>query len=381
MRKTFCIILSLALIFCKISAYALSVSAKSAALIDFYSGEILYEKNAHLRLPMASTTKIMTALCAIENGNLSDVVTVDKRAVGVEGSSMYLGYNEKITLENLIYGLMLSSGNDAAVAIALHISGSIDAFADLMNKTANKIGAHNTSFKNPNGLDDENHFTTAYDLAMITRYAMHNEKFCEIVSSKEKKIPWEGRSYGRTLRNHNKLLFLLDYCDGVKTGFTKRSGRCLVSSANKDNLRVIAVTLYDPDDWKDHKNMLSYAVDNFKAVNLAEKGGYAMSANVDNSDTQSVKCVFANDVFITVKKDENINAVYNYDALPHLNAPVKCGDAVCEMGISAGGKEIKAKIISAENAEKKKTIKDKMRKSPFSKNLGKIFEIWTLSTF
>ena len=210
MRKVLCLILASAVFLCGADVSALSVSAKSAVLIDFYSGDVLFEKNASQRLSMASTTKIMTAICAIENADLSEVVTVDKRAVGVEGSSMYLGYGEKITVENLVYGLMLSSGNDAAVALALHVSGSVENFARLMNDTAEKIGAVNTSFKNPNGLDEEGHYTTAYDLAMITRYAMHNEKFCEIVSSKQKKMPWEGRTYGRTLRNHNKLLFLLD---------------------------------------------------------------------------------------------------------------------------------------------------------------------------
>lgn len=376
MRKIFCVIMSLMLLVPANFAYAVSVSAKSAVLIDFYSGRILYEKNAYSRLPMASTTKIMTALCAIENGNLAETVTVDKRAVGVEGSSMYLGYNEKITLENLVYGLMLSSGNDAAVAIAIHISGSVEAFADLMNKTAKKIGANNTSFKNPNGLDDENHFTTAYDLAMITRYAMNNESFCSIVSSKEKKMPWDDRNYGRTLRNHNKLLFLLDYCDGVKTGFTKRSGRCLVSSANKDGLRVIAVTLSAPDDWNDHKNMLRYAIDNYKAVCVAEKGGYAMSANVDNSEKDSVKCVFADDIFITVKKDENLNVTYESTPQITLPAPVNYGDKVCSLNINANGLNITANLISADSADKNKSIKEKMCEKEFSKNFLTLFKTW-----
>ena len=171
MRKVLCLILASAVFLCGADVSALSVSAKSAVLIDFYSGDVLFEKNASQRLSMASTTKIMTAICAIENADLSEVVTVDKRAVGVEGSSMYLGYGEKITVENLVYGLMLSSGNDAAVALALHVSGSVENFARLMNDTAEKIGAVNTSFKNPNGLDEEGHYTTAYDLAMITRYA------------------------------------------------------------------------------------------------------------------------------------------------------------------------------------------------------------------
>lgn len=376
MRKFFCLILASAVFLCGADVSAVSVSAKSAVLIDFYSGDVLLEKNASQRLPMASTTKIMTALCALENADLSEVVTVDKRAVGVEGSSMYLGYGEKITVENLIYGLMLSSGNDAAVALALHVSGSVENFARLMNETAKKIGAVNTSFKNPNGLDEEGHYTTAYDLAMITRYAMHNEKFCKIVSSKQKKMPWEGRTYGRTLRNHNKLLFLLDYCDGVKTGFTKRSGRCLVSSANKDNLRVVAVTLYAPDDWNDHKNMLLYAIDNYKAVNIVKKGDYAFTAPISGADKKYVKCVFADDIFVTAKKGENIDISFDYGEKIHLNAPVSAGENVCKINITAENRRISADIVSAENADNEKNIKEKICGGAFVGNVGRIFEIW-----
>lgn len=376
LRKVLCLILAFACFWCGADVSAVSVSAKSAVLIDFYSGDILFEKNASQRLSMASTTKIMTAICAIENADLSEVVTVDKRAVGVEGSSMYLGYGEKITVENLVYGLMLSSGNDAAVALALHVSGSIENFARLMNDTAKKIGAVNTSFKNPNGLDEEGHYTTAYDLAMITRYAMQNEKFCEIVSTKQKKMPWQGRTYGRTLRNHNKLLFLTDYCDGVKTGFTKRSGRCLVSSANKDNLRVIAVTLYAPDDWNDHKNMMSYAIDNYKAVNIVKKGEYAFTAPVSGSDKEYVKCVFADDIFVTAKKDDNVDISFEYGENTHLDAPVKIGADIGKININAGNRRISAKVVSCENADKKKNIKEKISGGAFSENAGKIFEIW-----
>lgn len=381
MRRIFCFLLILTQLYRGTSAYAVSVSAKSAVLIDFYSGDVLFEKNASQRLSMASTTKIMTAICAIENADLTEIVTVDKRAVGVEGSSMYLDYGEKITVENLIYGLMLSSGNDAAVALALHISGSVEKFAALMNDTAKKIGVSNTSFKNPNGLDEEGHYTTAYDLAMITRYAMHNEKFCEIVSSKQKKMPWGNRTYGRTLRNHNKLLFLLDCCDGVKTGFTKRSGRCLVSSANKDNLRVIAVTLYAPDDWNDHKNMIFHAIENYRAERIVKKGEYAMTAQVSGSDKEYVKCVFADDVFVTAKKNENVNIRFDYGENISLAAPIKINQSICKINISAGGKSIAADVISGENAEKEKNIKEKLSGGKFFENAQRIFEIWLRNAF
>lgn len=195
-----------------------AVSAKSAVLIDTKTGSVLYEKNARQKLPMASTTKIMTAICALEAGNLDETFEIHPSAVGVEGSSIYLAHGETMTLRDLVYGLMLNSGNDAAVAIAMQVSGSVEAFAALMNDTAAKIGVQDTQFQNPNGLDDPQHYTTAYDLAQITRYGMQIPAFTEIVSTKTKRIPWQNKENGRLLSNHNKMLSLYEGADGVKTG-------------------------------------------------------------------------------------------------------------------------------------------------------------------
>lgn len=195
-----------------------SVSAKSAALIDTMTGSVLYEKNAYQKLPMASTTKIMTAICALEAGNLDEAFEIHPAAVGVEGSSIYLAHGETMTMRDLVYGLMLNSGNDAAVAIAMRVSGSIEDFAALMNDTAARIGVKDTHFQNPNGLDDPQHYTTAYDLAQITRYGMRVPEFAEIVSTKSKRIPWQNKENGRLLSNHNKMLSLYQGADGVKTG-------------------------------------------------------------------------------------------------------------------------------------------------------------------
>ena len=197
---------------------ASAISAKSAILIDSGSGRVLYEHNSYEKLPMASTTKIMTGLLACESGKLSKNVKVSAFASVTEGSSLWLKIGEKQTLENLTYGLMLKSGNDAAVAIAEYLGGSIDAFALLMNKRAREIGAVNTDFKNPHGLDSDGHYTTAYDLALIAREAMKNEKFSEIVSTKTYSIPMQGEKWDRALKNHNRLLWNYDGCNGIKTG-------------------------------------------------------------------------------------------------------------------------------------------------------------------
>lgn len=218
-KNVVCIFILLSLIFIPVKpTHALGVSAQYACLIDSLSGKVLYEKNAYARHSMASTTKIMTALVALENGNMDDVVTVSANAAGTEGSSIYLKAGEKITLQNLLYGLMLESGNDAAIAIAEHIGGSVERFAEMMNEKAASIGANNTQFKNPNGLDEEGHYTTAYDLALITREALRNKNFAEIVATKQKTIRNLDESFPRSLSNHNKLLSLYSGCDGVKTG-------------------------------------------------------------------------------------------------------------------------------------------------------------------
>lgn len=230
------------------------VSAHSAIVMEASTGQTIFEKDADTRRPMASTTKIMTALCAIESGLMSEIITVAPEAVGIEGSSVYLEAGDKLTLESLVYALMLESANDAAAAIAVGVSGSIEAFCELMNKKAAELGLSDTCFKNPHGLSAEGHYTTARELAKLTAYAMNNETFKKIVSTDSFRIEFGEKV--RYLRNHNKMLHLYDGAIGVKTGFTKSSGRCLVSAAERDGLMLVAVTLNAPDDWNDHTVML-----------------------------------------------------------------------------------------------------------------------------
>ncbi len=253
---------------------ALSVSARSAILIEQESGRILYEKDAHKRMRIASITKIMTAIIAIESGKLNDMVKVSNKAVGTEGSSLYLQPNEEIKLEHLVYGLMLRSGNDSAVAIAEHVGGSLDGFVFLMNQKAEEIGMQNTEFANPHGLDDhENHFSSAYDMAILTRYAMKNEKFREISSTKVYRAPNPNEKWDRVWRNKNKLLTkLYPYSTGGKTGYTKRAKRTLVSTASKDGTNLVAVTINASDDWNDHMRMFNTAFDTYDVVKVVEEG-------------------------------------------------------------------------------------------------------------
>ena len=230
-------------------AEAIGTSATSAILMDVESGRVLYEQNADAQMLIASTTKILTALVAIREGNLSDIVTVTQEAAATEGSSMYLEAGEKLTLETLLYGLLLCSGNDAAVAIADHIGGSQEGFAQMMNETAQEIGMENSSFANPNGLDHEQHYSTARDMALLACVAVENETLVRIASTRSV------TTGGRTMTNHNKLLSYVDGCIGLKTGYTRAAGRTLVSCAERNGQRLVAVTLQDGNDWADHQKI------------------------------------------------------------------------------------------------------------------------------
>jgi len=230
-------------------------SARAACILDMQTGRVLFESNMHERLPMASTTKVMTAMLAIEHGSLSDTVVCSENAFGVSGTSAYLQKGETLTLEQMLLGLMLVSGNDAAVAIAEHIGGTVDGFISMMNARAREIGAVNTRFANPHGLPAEGHYTTAYDLARIAREAMQSDTFRRIVSTKKASIPWAGRSYNRQLTNKNRLLSDYPGATGVKTGYTSKAGRCLVFGAQRDGLELIGVVL-NCGNWFDEAQRL-----------------------------------------------------------------------------------------------------------------------------
>ncbi len=305
------------------------VSARAAILIDSKTGSILYEKNAYEKLPMASTTKIITAITAIDNGNVNDIVTVSRNASYTEGSSVYLREGEKISLSNLLYALMLESGNDAAVAIAEHISGNAENFALLMNETCKKAGATDTNCINPNGLHDDMHFTTARDLAIITSYALKNDLFRKIVATEYENISSESGEQSRSLTNHNKLLKTYDGAIGVKTGYTKKAGRCLVSAAKRGEIESIAVTLNAPDDWNDHKAMLEYSFNNFGEMLCIVKANEILgTAEVLGNKNGKVSYCTITDFNIR-KISSNIESVeikHNIDK--NLKAPIQKGEII-----------------------------------------------------
>lgn len=268
MRKFTGILLSLALIFAvKIPARAeLAVSAKAAILMHADSGRVLYEKNADDHMLIASTTKIMTAIVVLEHCELDDLVEVDSRSAGIEGSSMYLKAGESYTVEDLLYGLLLVSGNDAASALALHVADSMEEFAELMNAKAAELGMTESSFKNAHGLDEEGHYSTARDMAKLAAYCMGNEDFARIAGTVSHTVGEQ------TLVNHNRLLREYDGCLGLKTGYTMAAGRTLVTCAERDGARYVCVTLNDPDDWDDHKALYDWAFANYSFAEVIPAG-------------------------------------------------------------------------------------------------------------
>ncbi len=248
------------------SQAAPSTYAKSAILMDGYTGAVLYSHCANERSLIASTTKIMTALVVLEHCDVETEFTVPPEATKIEGSSMYLKPGEVLTVRELLYGLMLHSGNDAAVALALACSDSVEEFVALMNLKAQELELKNTHFENPNGLDGENHYSTAYDLAKLSQYALNNESFKEIVSTKSIHL---GERY---FSNHNKLLWLVEGAIGVKTGYTRAAGRILVSAAEQKGRRLIAVTICDGNDWNDHAALYKYGFEQYEEKTVISAG-------------------------------------------------------------------------------------------------------------
>ncbi|MBE6694603.1 MAG: D-alanyl-D-alanine carboxypeptidase [Ruminococcaceae bacterium] len=312
------------------SALALSengLSANSAVLIEASEGRIIYSHNPNKPLPMASTTKIMTALVAIEKLPLDTVVTVVREAVGIEGSSVYLYEGEELTLDQLLYALMLESANDAAAAIAYAVAGGIDEFAALMNKKAEELGLVNTHFTNPHGLDEEGHYTTAYELAKITAAALENDFFREVVSTKKKTIPMRGGEGTRVLINHNKMLRSYEGAIGVKTGFTKKSGRCLVSAAERDGLTLIAVTIGAPDDWHDHTLMLDYGFASYESLTICADGQFTAPLWLVGGEAEYV--IVKNQGELSCVLPKNCGEIRMTVEMPRFEfAPVREGDTV-----------------------------------------------------
>ena len=320
-------ILAAALVFpCK------AVSAESAILLDAQTGRVLYEKQADKQSLIASTTKIMTALVVCEQTNVLDRVRIPQQAVGIEGSSMYLKVGEVMTVQELLYGLMLHSGNDAAVALAIYCGGTVEGFAQLMNDKAHRLGMNDTHFVNPNGLDAPGHYSTARDMAKLAAYAMENPIFSQTVSTKTVKAA------GRTLTNHNKLLWSLDGAEGVKTGFTKAAGRILVSSCSRQGRRLIAVTMNDRNDWQDHKQLMDRGFADFSVRQLVTAGECLGTAQVISGETEKVQLLAAEDFFYALTADEQPELVLSKPGFVY--APVVSGQDAGFAYLCLNGKSI-----------------------------------------
>ena len=331
---------------------AFSVGAKAAIIYEPETGTILYAKNADARLPMASTTKIMTALVAIERENLNKKIKVDPRAIGVEGSSAYLRANEEFTMRELLYALMLRSANDAAEAIAYAIAGSIEKFALIMNDKAAALGLHDTNFTNPHGLDSDEHYTTALELAKITAAALKYPEFREIVSTKTKRVEKEGLT--RLFANHNKMLSRYNGCIGVKTGYTQKSGRCLVSAAERDGIMLISVTLSCPDDWREHERMLDYGFTQVERITVLAKDDFLQSVDVTDGTADSIKLGIDDDITVIKKKNDGLPRI-DIDIPQILEAPVTQGDAVGKIRLTCSdGRVYEYDVIALENVKKAK---------------------------
>ena len=299
-----------------------ALSAEKAILMDGETGRVLYEKNADSRSLIASCTKIMTALVVCEQTNVLDRVRIPKEAVGIEGSSMYLVEGEVLTVQELLYGLMLRSGNDAAVALAIYCGGTVEGFAQLMNDKAHRLGLEGTHFENPHGLDSPGHYSTARDLAVLAAYAMENPIFRMTVSTKSVRIG------ERTLTNHNKLLWQVEGADGVKTGYTKAAGRILVSSAQRNGRRLICVTINDGNDWADHAALLNDGFSRYEVRTLITQGQTLGTLQVFSGTEESVELLAAEEFTFPLGEQERWSVILPQPGF--VFAPVvRGGDAGC----------------------------------------------------
>lgn len=341
-------------------------SAQAAIVMEVETGRVLYEKKAHEKLPMASTTKIMTAILAIENSNLSDIVTVSPRASGIEGSSLYLAAGERLTMKQLLYGLMLRSGNDAAFAIAEHVGKSAEKFADMMNRKARELGAINTNFVNPHGLHHEDHYTTAYDLALISAYAMKNPIFREIVSTKYYKIPWEGQAWDRVLMNKNALLWNYEGANGIKTGYTKAAGRCLASAALRNNMQLVAVVLNCPPWFDDSAALLDYGFSHYEMEKLFEKGEIVGEIAVKNGFQKKVDLVLKEDISIPLAEGEMEKLKISIKHPDYIKAPVEKGAKIGTIEIVIGNTKISKDLYAA----------SQVKENTFPSNLRNLINQW-----
>lgn len=320
------------------------VSARNAVLMDQNTGRILYGKAMHDPERIASITKIMTAILAVESGKMQNTVTVSSRAVRTEGSSIYLKPGQKIKLEDMVYGLMLRSGNDAANAIAESVGGSIEGFVYMMNEKAKEIGMSHTYFSNPSGLDEagKEHYSSAYDMALLTRYAMQNPLYAKIAGTKVHRAPNTAESWDYVWKNKNKLLtFMYKYSTGGKTGFTKKARRTLVSTASKSGMDLIVVTLNDGQDWQDHIALFEYGFKNYPLTKVINKGGVREVKHKQYKGHVYVK----NEFYYPLNKDERKQVTVTFEMKKPIKKHFEDQEIVGKAFIELEGEQIGARNI------------------------------------
>ncbi|MCL2702100.1 MAG: D-alanyl-D-alanine carboxypeptidase [Defluviitaleaceae bacterium] len=354
------------------------VEARGAILVDFESGRVLWERNSDTELAMASTTKIMTAILCLENGNLSDTVTVSRKAAAAPKVKMYLSEGEKISLETLLYALMLQSSNDAAVAIAEHLADSVEEFCLMMTEKARSIGAVHTVFETPNGLDAGDHHSTAYDLAVIARYAMNNEQFVNLINTRE----YTGNSNRRTYFIHNKNRLLSEYsgANGIKTGFTGKAGYCFVGSAKRDDLWLISVVLGSgwggrgrEQRWADTRQLLNYGFNNYSVETILHEGNTAGSVGIERSKTPAVSVVYDETVKFPLTAQEKERIRLFPDLPGSVRAPVNIGDKIGVCSIYLDDEKLAEIDVLAAGAASRHDLKTSMEKV-----ISALLEIFTV---
>lgn len=368
MKKILTILLALTFIYMNTPLYAttkeeINITSNAAIVMDQSTGRVLYEKNMRKRLKIASTTKILTAIVAIENGNLNDKVTISKKAAGTGGSEVGIVAGSEVTLENLMYGMLLKSGNDCAVAIAEHIGGSVEEFSKMMNKKAYDIGAKDTNCTNPHGLDTENNYSTAYDLALITCYAKTNDILSKMIGTESITVYFDKTP--KYLANTNRLLFTYEYCDGGKTGFTNIANRCLVATAKKDDLEIVAVILgANTTDirFSECKELLKYGIESYTMVNVKDKINWYIDIPVLKGNIYSYVRKFDADITLPLKEGELEEIYISQTIVPILYAPVNRGEFLGSISLYIDNEELYKRNIYLDESIQKNTILDYMIK-------------------
>lgn len=314
----------------QLSAYnqdiAVSNTCTAQVVMEQSSKTVMYSQNANVRMEMASTTKLVTALCVLENNQLDKIVTIPKQAVGIEGSSIYLREGQKFSVRDLLYGLMLRSGNDSAVALAIDTSGSVEKFVQLMNQKAKKLGCNNTNFVNPHGLSHPNHYTTAHELGILACQAMSNKDFATIVAAKSFKVEQNDTHDAMLFVNKNKMLSNFDGANGIKTGYTTKSGRCLVSSAKQNKMQLVCVVLNDYDMWNDSKGLMQRVFDNYDAIKLSDKENCVWK--LPSIEGQEICIGLKNDISFPLKKNTKINLTFELNIDKNLSLPIQKGQKI-----------------------------------------------------